>query len=56
VLPWQANDNFNLWPQGNISDYLREHHLQYRQPTMRKLPEKIRALKDAPDLDRPGLG
>jgi addiction module RelE/StbE family toxin len=38
----------------SISDYLREHRPQYRQPTMRKLYERIRALKDAPCLGRPG--
>jgi len=38
----------------SISDYLKEHHPQYRQPTMRKLYERIRALKDAPYLGRPG--
>jgi toxin ParE1/3/4 len=38
----------------NISDYLKEHHPQYRQPTMRKLYEKIRALKGTPYLGRPG--
>jgi plasmid stabilization system protein ParE len=38
----------------SISDYLREHRPQYRQPTMRKLYERIRALKDAPYLGRPG--
>lgn len=37
-----------------ISDYLQEHHPQYRHPTMRKIYEKIRALKDAPYLGRPG--
>lgn len=37
-----------------ISDYLKEHHPQYRQPTMRKPYEKIRALKDTPYLGRPG--
>jgi plasmid stabilization system protein ParE len=33
----------------SISDYLKDHHPQYRQPTMRKLYlyQKIRALKDA---------
>jgi addiction module RelE/StbE family toxin len=36
-----------------ISDYLRDHHPQYRQPTMRKLYERIRALKNAPYLGRP---
>jgi toxin ParE1/3/4 len=38
----------------SISDYLKEHHPQYRQPTMRKLYEKIRAMKDTPYLGRPG--
>src|SRR5262245_12493713 len=38
----------------NISDYLKHHHPQYRQPTMRRLYERIRALKDAPSLGRPG--
>lgn len=38
----------------SISNYLKEHHPQYRQPSMRKLYEKIRALKDAPYLGRPG--
>ncbi len=37
-----------------ISDYLKEHHSLYRQPTMRKLYEKIRALKETPHLGRPG--
>jgi addiction module RelE/StbE family toxin len=37
-----------------ISNYLKDHHPQYRQPTMRKLYERIRALKDAPYLGRPG--
>jgi plasmid stabilization system protein ParE len=38
----------------SISEYLRERHPQYRQPTMRRLYEKIRALKDAPSVGRPG--
>jgi plasmid stabilization system protein ParE len=38
----------------NISDYLKQHHPQYRQPTMRKLYQKIRALRDAPYVGRPG--
>ena len=37
-----------------ISDYLKEHHPQYRQPTMRKLYEKVRTLKDTPYIGRPG--
>ena len=39
----------------SISDYLKEHHPQYRQPTMRKLYEGIRALKDAAYRGRLGL-
>jgi addiction module RelE/StbE family toxin len=38
----------------SISDYLKEHHARYRQPTMRKLYERIRSLKDAPYLGRLG--
>lgn len=38
----------------NISDYLKEHHPKYRQPTLRKLYQKIRALKDAPYIGRAG--
>ena len=38
----------------SISDYLKQHHPQYRQPTMRKLYERIRALRDAPYIGRPG--
>lgn len=38
----------------SISDYLKEHSPQYRQPTMRKIYEKIRSLKDAPYIGRPG--
>lgn len=38
----------------SISEYLRKHHPQYRQPTMRKLYQKIRGLKDAPHIGRPG--
>jgi len=37
-----------------ISDFLKGHHPRYRQPTMRKLYERIRALKDAPHIGRPG--
>jgi plasmid stabilization system protein ParE len=32
----------------HISNYLKERHPQYRQPTMRKLYEAIRSLKDLP--------
>lgn len=38
----------------NISDYLKVHHPHYRQPTMWKLYERIRALKEAPFIGRPG--
>ncbi len=38
----------------SISEYLKEHHPQYREQTMRKLYEKLRALKDAPYVGRPG--
>ena len=37
-----------------ISDYLQEHHPQYRQPTLRKLHETVRGLKEAPYRGRPG--
>jgi addiction module RelE/StbE family toxin len=37
-----------------ISDYLQIHSPHYRQPTMRKLYDNIRALKDAPYVGRPG--
>ena len=37
-----------------ISEYLQEHHPQYRQPTLRKLYETIRGLKEAPYRGRPG--
>lgn len=38
----------------NISEFLKEHHPQYRLPTMRKIYDRIRTLKDAPYLGRPG--
>ncbi len=38
----------------NISEYLKEHHPSYRQPTMRKLYEDIRSLKQWPGRGRPG--
>jgi addiction module RelE/StbE family toxin len=37
-----------------ISDYLKARQPHYRQPTMRKLYEKIRALKETPYIGRPG--
>jgi toxin ParE1/3/4 len=38
----------------HISDYLKDHHPHYRQPTMRKLYEAIRSLKAVPHRGRPG--
>jgi len=37
-----------------ISDYLKNHHPRYRQPSMRKLYTAIRALKQWPQSGRPG--
>jgi plasmid stabilization system protein ParE len=39
----------------HINDYLKDHHRQYRQPTMRKLYVAIQSLRDwrivaAPDV------
>ena len=39
----------------SISNYLKVRQPPYRHPTMRKLYEKIRALKDAPYVGRPGV-
>lgn len=38
----------------HISDYLKDRHPQYRQPTIRKLYEAIRSLKDWPYRGRLG--
>ncbi len=38
----------------HISDYLEEHHPRYRAPTMRKLYEAVRALKQWPQRGRIG--
>jgi addiction module RelE/StbE family toxin len=38
----------------DISNYLKEHHPHYRQPTMQKLYDTIRALKEWPNRGRPG--
>jgi toxin ParE1/3/4 len=38
----------------HISDYLRQSHPRYRQPTLRKLYETIRSLKQWPHRGRPG--
>jgi toxin ParE1/3/4 len=37
-----------------ISDYLKDRHPAYRQPTMRKLYQAIRSLKELPHRGRPG--
>jgi toxin ParE1/3/4 len=37
-----------------ISDYLKDHHPRYRQPTMRKLYDAIRTLKEWPQSGRIG--
>lgn len=38
----------------SISDYLKEHHPHYRQPTLRKLFDAICSLKTSPNRGRPG--
>ncbi len=38
----------------HISDYLKDHHPHYRQPTMRKLYKAIASLKVSPHRGRPG--
>jgi plasmid stabilization system protein ParE len=38
----------------HISDYLKERHLHYRQPTLRKLYDTIRSLRQSPHRGRPG--
>ena len=37
-----------------ISDYLKDHHPHYRQPTRRKLYDTIHSLKALPQRGRPG--
>jgi addiction module RelE/StbE family toxin len=37
-----------------ISDYLKDNHPHYRLPTMRRIYDAIRSLKDAPHRGRPG--
>jgi toxin ParE1/3/4 len=37
-----------------ISDFLREHHPQYHEQTMRKLYTTIRALKSSPNRGKRG--
>jgi addiction module RelE/StbE family toxin len=38
----------------HINDYLNDHHPQYGQPTIRKLYEAIRSLKEWPHRGRVG--
>jgi plasmid stabilization system protein ParE len=38
----------------HISDYLKDHHPHYRQASLRKLYDTIRALKQLPGRGRPG--
>jgi toxin ParE1/3/4 len=38
----------------HISNYLKNHHPHYRQPTLRKLYEAIRSLKSSPHRGRLG--
>lgn len=37
----------------HISDYLKERHPHYRQPTLRKLYDTIRSLRQSPYRGRP---
>jgi addiction module RelE/StbE family toxin len=37
-----------------ISDYLKNRHPRYRQPTTRRLYEAVRSLTDSPARGRPG--
>jgi plasmid stabilization system protein ParE len=39
----------------SISDYLKANHPHYRQPTMRKLYERICDLKKGPYIGGPGI-
>lgn len=38
----------------HISDYLKVRHPHYRQPTLRKLYDTIRSLRQSPYRGRPG--
>ena len=38
----------------HINDYLKEHYPHYRERTLRKLYDTIRALKDMPYYGKPG--
>jgi plasmid stabilization system protein ParE len=37
-----------------ISEYLKEHHPRYRQPTLKRIYDCVRSLKNWPDMGRPG--
>jgi len=50
-IRWTPADAFDL---EHISDYLKENHPRYRQPTLRKLYEALRSLKAMPNRGRPG--
>jgi ParE toxin of type II toxin-antitoxin system, parDE len=38
----------------HIANYLKQYHPHYREPTMRKLYDTIRSLKQSPHRSRPG--
>jgi plasmid stabilization system protein ParE len=38
----------------NLTDYLKEHHPHYRQPTMRKVYAAVQSLKEWPHRGRVG--
>jgi len=38
----------------HISAYLKGHYPRYREPTLRKLYDTVRTLKDSPHRGRPG--
>jgi plasmid stabilization system protein ParE len=38
----------------NISDYLKDHHSRYREPTLRKMYASLQSLKDWPYRGRVG--
>ncbi len=38
----------------NLSDYLKDHHPHYRQPTIRKVYAAVQSLKEWPNRGRAG--
>jgi len=38
----------------SIKEYIETHYPQFTEPTVRTIYERIRALKNAPNLGRPG--